>query len=106
MGRIDIGTVMQKLNNAVQDSGTVLMYGIRFITKEGRVKEIYHCRKNVKQVQHGNTPDPKGRGSYNLKFHGIVRLWDENAEQFLNAKLAHIVQFRDHNSTQWIPIFH
>lgn len=105
-GRIDIKTVMRLLNGAVSDDGTLKTYGIRFMTKEGRIKEIHDASKNIKRPQFGSSPDPKGRGQYNLKYHGLVRLFDENAEEYRNAKLAHIIQFRNYNTTHWVDIFH
>jgi len=105
-GRIDIKTVMRLLNSAVSDDGTLKTYGIRYVTMDGRIKEIYDASKNIKRPHFGDNPDPKGRGQYNLKYKGIVRLFDENSEEFRNAKLAHIIQFRNHNSTKWIDIFH
>ena len=104
--RIDIATVLQFFDRTYdEDDSKKRTYGIRFVTRDGRIKEIFNASKNTKRPGQ-KSPDPKGKGQYNLKLHGIVRLFDENTEEFRNAKPPHMIEFRPHNSENWLKIFH
>lgn len=106
--KIDIGTVLNKLDIATSDdSEKVKTFGIRFVTRDGRVREIYDARKNVKLPREsGEGSSKRGKSHYNLKFHGTVKLYDENTEEYRDVKKAHMIQFREHNTTFWKTIFH
>ncbi len=108
MGVIDIGSVLKKFDQTVTEGGQVLTYGIRFGTADGRQREIYHARKNVKSPKQSSEEDSTGKGKfkYNLKYHGTMLLHDENAEEHRSVKPPHMYQFRDHNSKTWLTIRH
>lgn len=107
--RIDIGTVLNILDDTVDEiTGKVKTYGIRFVTGDGRIRELTNCRKNVKNPHQEviKNTDGKGRRMFNLKYHGAVLLWDEDGQVPRSPKASLMFQFRDYNSKKWLDIFH
>jgi hypothetical protein len=107
MAQIDIGTVLAKLNDTFDEAGKKeKSYGIAFINREGHKREVV-CRKNVKSPQQKQiSRDEKGREHFNLKLHGTVQVHDMVSDHPRTIKTAMIYGFRDHNSNQWLNVFH
>lgn len=105
---IDIGSVLNQFDLSTSDDGVVKTFGIRFVTADGRISEIYDARKNVKNYSQDTEPTSSGltKQKYNLKRHGAMKLFNENTEEWRDVKVAHMVQFRPHNSKVWLPIYH
>lgn len=109
MSKIDIATVLNHFDNVYDEaSNAVRSYGIRFITARGTKQEIFDARKNVKNPKAKTTgkADGKSKQKYNLKEFGTMKLYNENSEEYRDVKVAHMVEFRPHNSKTWIPIYH
>jgi hypothetical protein len=107
--RIDIGSVLNKFDLTIDDQKTVTKsFGIRFVKPDGTIREIMHARKNVKNPSIIKSKDEKktNRSMFNLKFHGTMLLYDDDEEAYKNVKVAHMFQFRDHRSNNWLDIFH
>lgn len=107
--RIDIGSVLNKFDNTVDDSrNQTKTFGIRFIKPDGTVREFLNARKNVKHPGIIKSKDEKkmNRSMFNLKLHGVMLLFDEDQQQYRNVKVAQMFQFRDHGSSKWLDIFH
>ncbi len=106
--RIDIGTVLNKFDDTYDEgSKEVKTYTIKFITKDGRKREML-CRKSVKSPKQGKSGQltERGKGKYNLKYHGGILLYDEQLQSYRTVKVAHIFGFKDHKSKQWLDVFH
>lgn len=105
---IDIGTVLKKLNNSYnEESQEVPHFGIRFIDRNGLTHEYDGVRKNVKNPkikQRG--PVTNGKAEVNLKRNGIVMLHPSNSNHPITPKACMIYGFRDHNSPNWLNVFH
>jgi len=109
MQKIDISTVLKQFDLVYDEhSKQVKTHGIRFVTADGRVSEIFDARKNVKNPQAATTGDrnPRSKQKYHLKEHGAMKLYNENSEEYRDVKVAHMVEFRPYNSKSWIPIRH
>src|SRR5688572_23332453 len=103
MGVIDIGTVLAKFDDTVDEiSHTVKDYSIRFITSDGRLRTML-ARKNVKspQAQLQSPLEEKGKVMYNLKRNGVMLLHDMEKDAPRTVKVATIFEFRDFNQQWW-----
>lgn len=103
MSEVDIGTVLRKFDDTVDlVTSEVKEYGIRFITRDGRLRTM-RARKNVKapKQQLAKPLDPKGKVMYNLKRAGVILLQDLKINEPRSVKVACITQFRDYKSNQW-----
>lgn len=104
---IDIGTVLNKLNDTV-DEGTqaVKNYGLRFLKQNGETREV-RCRKNVKSPRQGmKGKDPRGKELYNLKRNGLMLIQDIDIDEPRSIKVSMIYGFRDYQSSKWLNVFH
>lgn len=109
MSKIDIGTVLKQFDDVYNhDNLKVKTFGIRYITARGHLQAIHDARKNVKNPKAETTGEgnPRGKQKYNLKRHGCMKLYNEHTEEYRDIKVAHMIEFRPHNSQTWIPIFH
>lgn len=99
---------MKNFDLTTGEDGSLRTYGIRFVTADGRVSEIYDARKNVKNPHAEVTGDNNDRTKqkYHLKTHGAVKLFNDNSEEYRDVKLAHMIAFRPFNQKEWIPIVH
>jgi hypothetical protein len=105
--RIDIASVLRKFDNQIDEkTNEVKTIGIRFITADGRLREMYDARKNVRNNTAPIQQEARSKQKYHLKTYGVIKLFDDNAEEYRDVKVAHMVQYRPHNSTQWISIYH
>lgn len=106
-GKIDIATVLTRLNDTYDEqTQEEKFFGLRFIDRHGipHEKEI---RKNVKSPrlkQHG--VDARGRSEINLKRNGIIMLRERDAEHPITPKVCMIFGFKDHQSTEWLRVYH
>jgi hypothetical protein len=120
MDQIDIGTVLNKFNDTVDEATQeVKTFGIRFINKQGE-KRVLICRKNVKspkqekadnpqslaQALSGHKIEDKGREMYNLKRNGVMLVKDEHEDHPRTIKTSMIYAFKDFNSDNWLNVFH
>jgi hypothetical protein len=108
MNTIDIGTVLQRFDDTYDErSAAVKEYGIRFLTADGRYREM-RCRKGVKapkqQLHHGN--QPKGKFRYNLQRNATMLVHDLVLNETRAVKPAMIFAFQDFESTEFIKVFH
>jgi hypothetical protein len=104
MDVIDIGSVLNRFNDTVDLRTTeVKTYGIRFLRDNGTIRTM-QCRKNVKTPGRGRGPKPVGTGLTHLKRTGTLLVGE--GEQIRSVKPASIFQFKDHNSSEWIRVFH
>lgn len=105
---IDAGTVLNKLNELIDDANQTKEYGLQVLTADGSVREM-QCRKNVSSPRaalvSGSTSS-RGKFNYKLKSKGIVLVQDLTANAPRSIKAACILQFKDFNSTQWIDVRH
>jgi len=107
--RIDIGTVLNKFDDLVDEAqNKTRTYGIRFFTADGRIREISNARKNVKIPGRSRTGSNnlRSRSMFNLKFNGVMLLFDEDSQNYRSVKVAQMFQFRDPKSKIWLDIFH
>lgn len=106
---IDIASVLKQFD-LVFDEKTqqVKTMGIRYVTASGKIGEIFDARKNVKNPKAGTTDkeSPRSKQKYRLKEYGAMKLFNENSEEYRDIKVAHMIEFRPHNSKVWIPIYH
>lgn len=104
---IDIGTVLAKLDDTVDEhTGEVKEYGIKFLKSNGLIREM-RCRKNVKSPkQQIGERDPRGKGLFNLKLHGTILLQDLDQESPKTVKVAMICGFRNHKGSNWYDVRH
>lgn len=102
MMQIDTASALAKMNDTWDENlQCEKTYGIRFIKDGGVFREIYNARKGVKHAQQqGKTPD-KTRAHANLKFSGLVQVYDNDLKQFRDIAFDCILAFRDHNTTTW-----
>lgn len=108
MGVIDIGTVLAKFDDTVDEiSQTVKFYGVRFITADGRLRTM-HARKNVKspKSQLQSAPEERGKLMYNLKRNGVMLLQDIDLAEPRSVKVAMICGFKDFNQDTWLRVKH
>jgi hypothetical protein len=106
-GKIDIATVLKKLNDTYDEQTLVEKYfGIAFIDRNGK-KNVRECRKNVKSPKlRPERVDSRGRAEINLKRNGIIMLRDVSADHPITPKVCMIYGFRDHDSTTWLRVYH
>jgi hypothetical protein len=108
MGIIDIGTVLNKFDDTVDEIvSSVKEYGIMAITEDGRVRSM-RCRKNVKspKQQLQGPLQERGKVMFNLKRNGTLLLQDLDLQLPRSPKVACIFQFRDFNQTTWYKVRH
>lgn len=107
-GQIDIGTVLNKFNDTVDDhTHEVKTFGIRFLKADGSIRTMI-ARKNVKQPKTGFKPkaNEKGKLNYNLQYNGVMLLTDTEANGSRAVKTSMIFGFRDHRSSTWLNVRH
>ena len=105
---LDIATCLKRLNTTYDDrTGEVMQYGLKVLTKSGVVREL-HGRKNVKAPKQGLKGDlqPRGKMLFNLNYHGLVQMWDEEIQDYRAIKAACILQFKDHKAKIWQDVIH
>lgn len=109
MSKIDIATVLKQFDQVYDElSNVVKTFGIKFVTRRGVVQQIFDARKNVKNPKAKTTGEvnPRSKQKYHLQRHGCMKLYNEHTEEYRDVKVAHMVEFRPHNSKTWIPIWH
>ncbi len=112
---ITIETILAKIDDTVDQSGGVRTFGIRYLKKGGAIGERLHVRKGVKPTQkledsplQGGMSEgqggshPRGKLKYNLKQHGVIKLYDVDQDEFRDIKVSAIFGFRDYQSDQWL----
>ena len=101
---IDTASALEKMRDTWDEkTQQPKTYGLRFVSKNG-FREIYNARKAVKNPQQRAEGTPTGGQHANLQFKGLVQVYDDDIKEFRDIKFAQIIAFRDHNSTQWIPV--
>lgn len=108
MQQIDIGTVLNKFDDTVDEVLSIVKdYGIRFITSEGRLRTL-RGRKNVKspKQQLAKPLDPRGGVQYNLKRNGIMLIQDLDIAEPRACKVPMVCAFKDFQSSTWLTVFH
>jgi hypothetical protein len=108
MGVFDIGTVLNKFDDTVDEiNSTVKEYGIRFITADGRVRTM-RARKNVKApTQQLSKPlEKRGKQTFHLKRNGTMLMHDLDISEPRFVKVATIFAFKDFNSSTWHNVRH
>jgi len=106
---IDISSVLNQFDLMVDEiTQQVKTFGIRYITASGKLGEIWDARKNVKnpKAEITDAKSERSKQKYNLKEYGVMKLFNENTEEYRDIKVAHMIEFRPHNSKTWIPIYH
>jgi hypothetical protein len=104
MDRIDIGTVLNRLDDTVDiRTSEVKTYGIRFLRDNGTIRTML-CRKNMKTPGRGRGLKPAGNGMYHLKRTGTMLV--SEGDQMRSIKPATIFEFKDHQASEWITVFH
>jgi hypothetical protein len=99
MHEIDIATVLNKLNDTIDERTTTSKaYGLRFINREGEKRELI-CRKNVRI-------GVRGRYQFSLKDRGLVQVTAEGENHPRLIKPTMIYGFQDHQSQVWQNVFH
>jgi hypothetical protein len=106
-GKIDIATVLKKLNDTYDEQTMEEKYfGIAFIDRNG-LKHTRECRKSVKSPQlKQSRHDSRGRAEINLKRNGIIMLRDVNQDHPITPKVCMIYGFRDHKTAEWLRVYH
>ena len=107
---IDIGTVLNKIDNTVDDDSLeVKTFGLRFLTDKG-ISELIDCRKNVrdpfkgKQTAKHQLP-AKGKFKYNLKRKGTILL-TSHLKDYRSVLVSAIYEFKDFKSNRWLRVKH
>lgn len=105
--QIDIGSVLTRFDDIVDDAQVVKNHGIKFITSDGRLR-TFTGRKHVRTPARGLRQPLQSRGKvmFNLKYNGTLLLHEAETEQPRAVKVATITHFRAHNSNQWLTVFH
>lgn len=102
MDRIDLASALAKMNDTWDENlGIEKTYGLRFIKDGGVFREIYNARKGVRHPQQKSKPSNKTRAHANLKFSGLVQVFDNDIKEFRDIAFDSIVAFRDYKSTKW-----
>jgi len=106
-GKIDIATALKKLNDTYdEESQDVKQYGVRFIDRNGNVKE-FEVQKQVKSPRlHQQAQDARGKAMMNLQRNGVIMLKAVHADHPLTPKVCMIFGFRDHQATEWLRVYH
>lgn len=109
---ITIETILAKIDDTVDESGAVRTFGLRYLKKGGAIGERLHVRKGVKPTQQLASSSeasakeggshPRGKLKYNLKQHGVIKLYDVDQDEFRDIKVSAIFGFRDHGSNHWL----
>jgi hypothetical protein len=109
MDRIDIGTVLNKFNDTVDEATQEVKYfGIRFINDRGEKRQLI-CRKNIKSPKQRKTipvPEERGKEMYNLKRNGVMLVKAETEDHPRTIKTSMIYGFKDFQSDTWLNVFH
>lgn len=104
MDRIGIDQV---LNHLDIDHRSV---GIRYVKENGEIGVMYSCHKPVSKAKSApgqiRNADPRGKIKYNLKYHGVVLLKNDDSGDFRSIKKAQMIGFRPFGSDKWLPIWH
>lgn len=105
--RIDIGTVLNKVNDTYDEqSMEVKTFGIKFLNKDGDQRELT-IRKNVKNpLQKQRSRDAKGKEQVHLQRNGVILVQAEGEDHPRMIKTAMIYGFRDFKSATWLNVFH
>lgn len=99
MSEIDIGTVLNKLNDTINENTMApKVYGLRFINKHGETRELM-CRKNVRTGH-------KGTYQFSLKNNGLLQIQAEGEDHPRLIKPTMIYGFKDDLSKVWFNVFH
>lgn len=103
-GKIDIGSILNKIDHVISESDQVRTFGLLFLKKDGKIGRLEECRKGVKNPRASETADVNGRSrqKFNLKEKGIIKLWDEKKQRFSDVKVGAILGFRDFQSNSWL----
>lgn len=106
-GTIDIGTVLNKLNDTVDEkTQDVKVFGIRFINSKGDTREMI-VRKNVKNPQQKQlVRAPRGKEQFHLQRNGVMLVNAEGEDHPRTIKTAMIYGFRDYKESYWLNVFH
>lgn len=104
---IDIGSVLQKIDQYLDDFDQVKTFGIRYLKAPGIEGEMTDCRKNVKDPKRARTGkvDKRAKSQFSLKERGIIRMHNEE-KGYRDITVACIYQFKDHKSSRWIAVRH
>lgn len=106
MQKIDIQTVLDEMHLIADSKGNTRLFGIKYIKSTGEIREMNNCKRNVKNSWNERKTDAKGKMKYNLKYKGVVLLYNEDTGEYRSIKAAHMVAFRPHGRKNWIPIWH
>jgi hypothetical protein len=99
MLEIDIATVLNKLNDTIDEKKAVSKsYGLRFIKATGECRELI-CRKNVRA-------GVRGKYQFSLKDRGLVQVTADNETHPRLIKPTMIYGFKDYQSDVWLNVFH
>lgn len=100
---ITINTILAKIDQTVDEDGSIRTFGIRYLKKGGLIGEKLKVRKGVepKRLLQTGGSHPKGRIKYSLKAKGVIKLFDMETDEFRDIKVSTIFQFRDHRSDTW-----
>jgi hypothetical protein len=108
MAVIDIGTVLNKINDTYDENNAVVKhYGLMFITADGRVRTM-DARKNVKSPKQ-ELKEPlrkRAKGLFNLQRHGTILLEDLARKEARTVKVATIFGFKDFKQSVWHNVRH
>lgn len=103
MDRIGIDQVLNELDINHRS------VGIRYVKEDGAIGAMYNCHKPVSKAKAKPTPgkkDPRGKFQYNLKYHGVVLLENDDSGDFRSIKKAQMIGFRPFGSDKWLQIWH
>lgn len=107
---LDIGTVLNKFNDITDERDhAVKEYGIRFITREGKVRYM-RSRKGVREItlqQQLQKPlQVRGKITYNLQRAGNMQIHDLDLDKPRTVKPSMIFAFRDFQHTEFSNVRH
>lgn len=104
---IDIGSVLMKIDEYIDQFGNVKSFGLRYLKHPGVEGEMLDCRKNVKDPKRARTgnKDKRAKSEFSLKERGVIRMHNDE-KGFRDITVACIFEFKDHKSNRWVPVKH
>lgn len=105
---IDIGSVLNKIDQYLDPHGEVKTFSFRYLKADGVVGELLNCRKNVKDPKRERIGPPQkgGKFDYTLKERGVILLYSDDEEKYRNITVACIFEFKDHKDHRWTQVRH
>lgn len=105
---INIEAALRKFNVSTSDEGKTLVYGFRYIKPTGEMGEKICFKKHSNKMRGTKKAQSEEdrKGGYNLKRNGAMLVHDVETDSPKRLTVAHLIEFKDNNSSKWKKIIH